>query len=640
MCLPGRIHLSMGRMGEALASFEAGLELAEGQGHWEEEARLRHQMGITLWKEGNLEDAALQLRKASTLLDTLRKQSQWSKDQRRNAFHLQTETLHSLQKVLVCLGRLEEALLAAEWEKCRIPLEVGRGKEHCPATPAALMELVRRQKASVLYFSIIGSTLFTWLITPQKGVVEFVEQSLEVEGGEGTLIEQHLENMRESLGVNVNSSVTSPACADGGSGRENVEEEEGNYLRFFNRSHLLNASSYSLSSLFSLGSVTGSIASEAGSRCGSMRSAGPSWQGPSCLLALYELLVAPMDQFLPPPSQPRELMLVLDGDLHLVPWPVLKGPSCNEFLCERFSLLVLPSLSALRTGHKGKSLVASEEIPSSVVVGNPALPNAVRAEWGWPNLPYAEQEANIVGELLGAKPLVGPAATKENVLRELADAQCIHLATHVSWQLSALVVSPGGIVEPGPIKDKENGEDQETASDLSTSLEVPPPSEFLLTATDILNLKLSAKLVVVSSCHTRDERQGRASTQGVLRLVRSLLAAGAHCVLVSLWPVPDTAVKILLRTFYSSLLQGARLSRALSEAMMTVQHTKHFAHPANWAGFLLFGVDARLSNKVALMGQALCQLLSTPDKCRHALRVTLHLVRFRYREDASSGESG
>ena len=84
-------------MEEALASFEAGLELAEGQGRWEEEARLRHQMGITLWKEGNLEDAALQLRKASTLLDTLRKQSQWSKDQRRNAFHLQTETLHSLQ---------------------------------------------------------------------------------------------------------------------------------------------------------------------------------------------------------------------------------------------------------------------------------------------------------------------------------------------------------------------------------------------------------------------------------------------------------------------------------------------------------------------------------------------------------------
>lgn len=73
-------------------------------------------------------------------------------------------------------------------------------------------------------------------------------------------------------------------------------------------------------------------------------------------------------------------------------------------------------------------------------------------------------------------------------------------------------------------------------------------------------------------------------------------------------------------------VQGSRVSRALGEAMQTVQHTKHFAHPANWAGFLLVGSDVRLSNKVALMGQALCELLKTPDRCRDALRVTLHLV--------------
>lgn len=60
--------------------------------------------------------------------------------------------------------------------------------------------------------------------------------------------------------------------------------------------------------------------------------------------------------------------------------------------------------------------------------------------------------------------------------------------------------------------------------------------------------------------------------------------------------------------------------------MQTVQHTKHFAHPANWAGFLLIGANTRLSNKVALMGQALCELLKIPEKCRDALRVSLHLV--------------
>lgn len=60
--------------------------------------------------------------------------------------------------------------------------------------------------------------------------------------------------------------------------------------------------------------------------------------------------------------------------------------------------------------------------------------------------------------------------------------------------------------------------------------------------------------------------------------------------------------------------------------MQTVQHTKHFAHPANWAGFILIGGNVRLSNKVALIGQALCELMRTPEKCRDALRVCLHLV--------------
>lgn len=82
----------------------------------------------------------------------------------------------------------------------------------------------------------------------------------------------------------------------------------------------------------------------------------------------------------------------------------------------------------------------------------------------------------------------------------------------------------------------------------------------------------------------------------------------------------------MLRAFYSALLQGARASRALAEAMQTVQHTKHFAHPANWAGFLLIGGNIRLSNKVALIGQALSELMRSPDKCRDALRVCLHLV--------------
>ena len=47
--------------------------------------------------------------------------------------------------------------------------------------------------------------------------------------------------------------------------------------------------------------------------------------------------------------------------------------------------------------------------------------------------------------------------------------------------------------------------------------------------------------------------------------------------------------------------QGARVSCALSETQQTVQTTKHFAHPGNWACFLLVGADFKLFNKVALI---------------------------------------
>lgn len=90
---------------------------------------------------------------------------------------------------------------------------------------------------------------------------------------------------------------------------------------------------------------------------------------------------------------------------------------------------------------------------------------------------------------------------------------------------------------------------QETSGSEPASL-----SEFLLTAADLLSLRMRARLVVLSSCHTR-EQHGWASADGVAGLTRALLAAGVQCVLLALWPVPDTAAKILLRAFYSALLQ-------------------------------------------------------------------------------------
>lgn len=331
-----------------------------------------------------------------------------------------------------------------------------------------------------------------------------------------------------------------------------------------NRNHLFNSSNYSLSSLFSVGSLGGSIASGLTSRPGSIRSRRSQWQGPAPLHALYDLLIAPIEEYLPRDPDLQELLLVLDGDLYLVPFAILKNGSCDEYLCERFSLTVLPSISALKASQRSKIVRQnnSKDISTALVVGNPKIPAAVSEQWGWNDIPHAEQEANLVSEILSTKAITGSNATKENILSQLSQAECIHFATHISWKLSAVVLSPGEFMESsrhfthGPQSETghENNDYPEEPTSEMSSTDLPPLSEFLLTAADILNLRLSARLVVISSCHTRNHH-GRAHSDGVVGLTRALLAAGAQCVLVSLWPVPDAAVKILLRTFYSALLQ-------------------------------------------------------------------------------------
>ena len=54
----------------------------------------------------------------------------------------------------------------------------------------------------------------------------------------------------------------------------------------------------------------------------------------------------------------------------------------------------------------------------------------------------AEQECRVVGEMLGARPLMGSKATREAVQDHVQRAEVVHLATHVSWKLVALVLAP------------------------------------------------------------------------------------------------------------------------------------------------------------------------------------------------------
>lgn len=48
-----------------------------------------------------------------------------------------------------------------------------------------------------------------------------------------------------------------------------------------------------------------------------------------------------------PVGRHRQLILVLEGELYLIPFALLKGSSSNEYLYERFALIAIPSVRSL-----------------------------------------------------------------------------------------------------------------------------------------------------------------------------------------------------------------------------------------------------------------------------------------------------
>ncbi|CAL8318306.1 unnamed protein product [Lota lota] len=635
----GRTHHALQNFAQAVMYLQEGLRLAEQLGRREDEAKVRHHLGLSLWASGNLEDAQHQLYRASLLFETIRHETQPSAENKICLLDLQTSTYQALQRVLVSLGRHDEALAIAERGRPRafvdLLMEHQKGGEQAvtsdPYTPVSvehMLDVVNRQRAMVLYYSQAGGFLYSWLLSPGKGIIKFHqvylgERSELEEGGASTVgggvngsgqsLEQYISNAREALGV------------------------DSHYSRYW-------------SSQSSVHSTTASPVREG---------RGVAVNRPP-LRALYDLLIGPMEVGLMSSGSSlgrhRELVLVLEGELFLIPFALLKGSSSNEYLYERFSLIAVPSLSGLGASVKvGVSLSCSDGGSVAGVVGAPLLPSNVMDRWLWGPLPSAQDEALWLGEQLGSAPLTGASATKERVVALLKQAQCVHFATHISWKLAALVLAPsqdspgrgraggrpmeqapcGGVDAAtetrsrsspdrrGATGDTESEDGESVVSDGESMADSPALQDFLLTAADILNLSLNVKLVVLRMF---PESSSRVTADGVVGLTRALLAAGVQCVCVSQWPVAAAASKVFTQAFYAALLNGTRTSTALTEAMKMVQSSPLFSHPIHWAGYMLIGCDVKLNSPKSIIGKALTEILQCPDRARDALRVLLHLV--------------
>ncbi len=176
------------------------------------------------------------------------------------------------------------------------------------------------------------------------------------------------------------------------------------------------------------------------------------------------------------------------------------------------------------------------------------------------SLPGAEKEANAIAPLLNTQALTGNQATKSAIVKQMASANLIHLATH---GLLDDVQGMGSGIALAPDSSPGNG---------------------LLTATEIYDMNLQANLVVLSACNTG---RGKITGDGVIGLSRSFISAGVPSVLVSLWAVPDAPTGELMVEFYNQLEKNPDKAQALRQAMLATM--KQHPEPRNWAAFTLIG---------------------------------------------------
>jgi CHAT domain-containing protein/predicted negative regulator of RcsB-dependent stress response len=294
----------------------------------------------------------------------------------------------------------------------------------------------------------------------------------------------------------------------------------------------------------------------------------------------------------------KRLLIVPDGPLQYLPFAALSVPGNGRVsvpLVELYELAMLPSASALgslrRTAAKRPQPANEVTVFADPVFEPPgkSFPSAVRGSSGsprsreltralldlrnsqWiPNLPGSRNEALAIQQITGparTRLVMGFDANREAIMApSIARQRIIHFATHGMMdarhpEMSGLVLSMVN----------KKGEYQDG----------------YLTLSDIYNLKLSADLVVLSSCESALGKD--LGSEGINGLPRAFLYAGARSVLASLWKVDDDATVPLMKDFYSRLQQGQDPPGALRGAQLDLFNNPRLSDPYYWAAFVVEG---------------------------------------------------
>ena len=284
----------------------------------------------------------------------------------------------------------------------------------------------------------------------------------------------------------------------------------------------------------------------------------------SSLRQFFDCIIGPIADLL----HGDELVIVPDGPLCLAPYAAFLDPK-SRYLSESVKIRICPSLTSL------KMIADAPEdyhrTSGALIVGDPCV-EEVTNELGKPilsPLPYARREVKMIGDILDISPLIGKEATKDEVLRRVGSVALVHIAAHGDMKFGEIALAPN------PVRTSK----------------IPAEKDFMLKMSDLQDVQLRARLVVLSCCHSA---QGSVTPEGVVGIARAFLGAGARSVLVSLWAIDDEATMEFMKHFYRHVSHGHKASAALNWAMKCLRESERFAAVKYWAPFVLIGDDVMI----------------------------------------------
>ena len=311
--------------------------------------------------------------------------------------------------------------------------------------------------------------------------------------------------------------------------------------------------------------------------------------------ALHAALIAPLMPLL---EGANGLVIVADGPMLRLPFALLperaEAGRDAPWLVRRFALSHMPSAQALFSLRRAPGASAAP-LPY-VGFGDPVTPGAALLRAAFPPqscandaevaallppLPGSRAEVTVAAQLMrsGADQLrLGANFTPEAVrAADLRRHRVIHFATHtiLPGELSCLR-------EPALLASAPRGAVDARAA--------------LLTASDILRLRLDADLVILSACNTAvGPGGGDGAGEGLAGLARAFFFAGTRGVLATHWAVDDLAAAVTIADVLQRQERGTAGAAALRQAQLLLldgaggRFPTEFAHPAWWAPFVLIG---------------------------------------------------